>query len=78
MEQHVFAYSIIIEGTTEKVMQFIIPLKSIYNKNLGLIEQKCIFERNREIQTSKHLLNDIIFVPKKHSDYIFRAALYRH
>ncbi len=40
MEQRVFAFSLLIEGTTEKVLQFIMPLKSIYNKNLGFIKQK--------------------------------------
>jgi hypothetical protein len=34
---HFFAFSLIIEGTTEKVLQFIMPLKSIYNQNLGFI-----------------------------------------
>jgi hypothetical protein len=29
---------------TEKVPQFILPLKSIYSKNFGFNEQKCIFE----------------------------------
>ncbi len=29
MEQHFFAFSFIIEGTTEKVLQLIMPLKSI-------------------------------------------------
>jgi len=33
----------IIEGTTEKVLHFIIPLKQIYNQNLGFIEQKMYF-----------------------------------
>jgi hypothetical protein len=32
---NVFAFSIIIGGATEKVLQFIMPLKSIYNQNLG-------------------------------------------
>ncbi len=40
MEQHIFAFWLIIEGAAEKVLQFIIQLKSIYNKNLGFIEQK--------------------------------------
>jgi hypothetical protein len=44
MDQHAFAFSLIIEGATEKVLQFIMPLKSIYKQNLGFIEQKCIFE----------------------------------
>jgi len=39
MEQQVFAFSLIIEGTTEKVL----PLKSIYNINFGFIEQKMYF-----------------------------------
>ncbi len=44
MEQHVFfAFLSIIEGTTEEVLQFIIPLKSIYNRNFGFIEQKMYF-----------------------------------
>ncbi len=38
-----FAFSLIIEGTTEKVLQFIMSLESIYNKNLGFIEQKVYF-----------------------------------
>ncbi len=38
-EQHVFVISLIIEGTIEKVLQFIMPLKSIYSKNLGFIEK---------------------------------------
>jgi hypothetical protein len=57
-----FAFSLIIEGTTEKVLQFIMPLKSIYNKNLGFVEQKYIFEHNKEVQTIKNVLIDIIFV----------------
>ncbi len=31
MEQHIFAFSLIMEGTTEKVLQFKISLQSIYN-----------------------------------------------
>jgi hypothetical protein len=37
IEQLVFAFSLIIESTTEKVLQFIMPLKSIYSQNLGFI-----------------------------------------
>jgi hypothetical protein len=58
MEQHVFlAFSLIIEGGTEKVLLFIMQLKSICNKNLVFIEQKC----RREVQIRKSLLMDIIF-----------------
>jgi hypothetical protein len=37
------AFSLIIEGSTEKVLQFVMPLKSIYNKNLSFAEQKMYF-----------------------------------
>ncbi len=37
------AFSFFIEGTTEKVLQFIMSLKSIYNINFGFIEQKMYF-----------------------------------
>ncbi len=37
LEQHIFVFLIITEGTTEKALQFIMPLKSIYEKNLGVI-----------------------------------------
>ncbi len=43
IEQHIFAYSLIKEGTTEKVLQFIMPLNSIYNQNFGFAEQKNVF-----------------------------------
>jgi hypothetical protein len=39
MEQHVFAFWLIMKGATEKVLQFIIQLKSIYIKDFGFIEQ---------------------------------------
>ncbi len=42
-EQHIFAFSLIIEGTTEKVLQFIMPPKTINNPNFGFIEQKMYF-----------------------------------
>ncbi len=67
-----------IEGTTEKVLQFMIAFKLIYNTNLGFIEQKYIFEHYREVQTRKTLLTDIIFITKKKiADELFRAAPYR-
>jgi hypothetical protein len=43
MEQRFFTFSLIIEGTTEKVLQFIMPLKSIYSKNLCFDEEKMYF-----------------------------------
>ncbi len=45
MEQHIFAFSSILEGTTEKVLQFIMPIKSIYNKkHLVLLNKKGFFK----------------------------------
>ena len=38
-----FDFTLIIEGTTEKVLQFIMPLRSIYNQNIGFIEQMLYF-----------------------------------
>ncbi len=38
-----FAFSLIIEGATEKVLNFKMPLKSIYNRTLGFVEQKNVF-----------------------------------
>jgi hypothetical protein len=34
---------LIVEGTTEKMLQIDMPLKSIYTKNLGFIEQNMYF-----------------------------------
>ncbi len=34
-----FDFSFIIKGTSETVLQFIMPLRSIYNQNIGFIEQ---------------------------------------
>ncbi len=42
MEQHIFIASQIIEDAAEKVLQFVMPLKSIYNKNFSFKTQKCI------------------------------------
>ena len=55
MEQHVFTFLLIIEGTTEKVVQFIMPLKSIYNRNSGFIEQKCILEKYKKVKKKKSI-----------------------
>jgi len=41
--------SLIIEGATEKVSQFTIPMKPIYNKNFFvLINKNVIFEKWRK------------------------------
>jgi hypothetical protein len=52
---HFWYFSLVIEGTTEKVLQLILPVKLIYNQNLGFTEQKNFFLYYREIQTIKNI-----------------------
>ncbi len=68
-----FAFSLIIEGTTEKVLQFIMPFESIYSRNFGIIDQKMYFEHYREFQARKTILIYIIFYHEKLSVDLFRA-----
>jgi hypothetical protein len=63
MEQHIFAFSLIIEGTAEKVLQFMMPLNSIYNRNFGFIEQKMYFLTLQRVSSKK--ISGIIFAMKK-------------
>jgi hypothetical protein len=61
---HFFAFSMIIEGTTEKVLQFSMLIMSIFNQNLGFTEKVCIFQHCREVQKTKNQLFDIDLVIK--------------
>jgi len=62
MEKHVFfAFSLIIEGTTEKMLQFSMLIMSILNQNLGFDEKVCNFEHYTEVRTIKNQLIDIDF-----------------
>ncbi len=45
-------------------------------ETLVSLKQKCIFEHNREFQSRKTLLIDIIFATEKISVDLFRAAAY--
>ncbi len=45
-----FTFPLIIEGATEKVLKFRMPLKSVDNRNFGSIKQKCIFEHFRRVK----------------------------
>ncbi len=62
----------ILEGTTEKVLQFKIPLKSIYNRNLGFDEQKMYFWT---LQRGSNNKNSIILLYFCHN--FQRCAPYR-
>ncbi len=57
--------SLITEGATEKVSQFILSLRSVYNKNECFNEQKC-----------QKLKNNFIFTFLSCPVYLFRGALY--
>ncbi len=57
----------IIEGTAENVLQLIMLLKSIYNRNFGFTEQKMYFLNTTEsFKQEKTLLNDTIFAIKNY------------
>jgi len=69
MEKHIFEFSLIKVVATEKVLQFIMPLKSIYNENLGFIAQKNVFLNTTErFKQEKNLSIDIVFCHKKNSE----------
>ncbi len=54
MEQCVFEIvSLIIEGATEKVSQFLMPIKSFYEKCFN--EQKSIFEHCQIVKTRNNI-----------------------
>jgi hypothetical protein len=61
MEQPIFAFWLVIEGTTETVLQLLMQLKSIYNKNLGFVGQKLYFWTLQRGSNKKKLLIDILF-----------------
>jgi hypothetical protein len=42
---------LIIEGTTEKVSQFVMPIKLVFSKNFYSNEQKFTFEHFRKVNT---------------------------
>jgi hypothetical protein len=52
-----FDFSLIIEGTTEKVLQFIMSLRSIYNQTIGFIEQILYFWALQEGSNNKGSIN---------------------
>ncbi len=44
MKQHVFTFSFIIEGTSKKVLQVLMPLQPIFNKNFCFNKQIFYYE----------------------------------
>ncbi len=47
-EQRIFGLALIIEGSTEKVLQYRMPLKGIYIKTLGLNDVLDIADRLKQ------------------------------
>ncbi len=75
---HFFAFWLIIEGATEKVLQFILQLKSIYYKNLGFIEQKMFIWTLQRGSNKEKFINWHHFLPWNFfSNELFSAALFR-
>jgi hypothetical protein len=70
-----FTFSFIIEGAAEKVLQIIMSMNSIYNKNFHFNEEKCIFEPYGKVKNIRFF--KIILFFKICSAYLFRAALYK-
>ncbi len=50
-----FKFALMIEGTTEKMLQFTMPLKSIYNQNIGFIEKEMYFATRQRGSNNKNL-----------------------
>jgi hypothetical protein len=44
-----FKFSFIIEGTSKKVLQFLMPLEPIYNKNFYFNELNVYYEQCRKV-----------------------------
>ena len=72
-----FAFWLIIEGATEKVLQSIMQVKLIYNKNLGFIEQKMYFWTLSWGSNKKKFIHWHHFCLDFFSNDLFKAALYR-
>ncbi len=68
-------FLIVIGGTTEKASQFIVSLKSIFDENLCLKKQKCIFEHYWKVQAQTIFTFKTISYLKC-SPCLFRGALY--
>jgi hypothetical protein len=50
-----WAFSLIIEGSTEKALQFIMAIQSIHDKNFGFVKQNYMFEHHGKAETKKVL-----------------------
>ncbi len=56
---------------------FIMPTKSVNDRNFHFNVQICAFEYRRKVKTIRHLYNYIFIVLKIYSVYLFSATLYK-
>jgi len=68
-----FTFSLIMEGTTEKVLQFKMPVKSINNKNFGFVEQKMLFWTLQRFKQLKIYVLTLFLSWKYFSDDLLRG-----
>jgi hypothetical protein len=61
MEMCIFRLLLVVDGATEKVSQFVRPIKSVYDKKCGFNEQKCIFENCRKVKTKNFIITLLKF-----------------
>ncbi len=76
MEHRIFSLSFIIEGTTEKLLQFKMPMEAICYKNFCFKDQNVIFNTIEKVKTMNNLYNYNIFL-NCGSVYLFSAAPYK-
>jgi len=56
VEEFIFTLSLFVEGATEKVLQFIMPHKLIFNKKFGFIKQNVFLNTTEKVQSNNILL----------------------
>jgi hypothetical protein len=75
MEQHILKFAIEYRGRHKKVWQFLMPLKSAYNKKLCQNNRSVFLKTAETWKQWMNLINDIFLEFKMSSIYLFRAAL---
>jgi hypothetical protein len=58
---HLKKLTLNIEGTTEKVSQFVILLEAVYNESVGANERNAFFEDCSKVETLNNLYTSFLF-----------------
>jgi hypothetical protein len=72
---------LITEGAIEKVLQFTMPQKSLYNKKYVLMKNNVGFYQSRKVKRIKKVFGMTFFIFRRMfclSVYLFRAVIYEH